>query len=488
MSGLLYQLLLNCQKFDILVENLGTTSLQTYNRFEMGDKLDVLIEWLASSNEFYLSENVTVVETKGSGRGLRLRSREIKCHQAVISVPESRQLNFHTVLKHLAMFNKHLKDMGGIYDSEVTDLVDHDDPRFMAYGIFDQDSVMKLTSFQLLTLYILFEWVILSHWNFRGIVSFWQPFFNVFPEDGDFRSIPCRWLCDSDSQHRTLFNKLPKATQDHAFRIKTLLENDWHVLLPYLLKWQKLFTENGSPVFTLDETYERFLHIYFIINSRCLYMDISEKSDAADKFTMVPFVDFLNHAPEVNKFCQPRQNSRKLKNSAFIIECGPYAYRNLHEELFLNYGAHSNDFLMNEYGFVLKENNWNYLDVTADVETLVIDKEYKDFLIEKDYWGDLTIAFEFISFRLLVTVALLASKDVRKVEKFILGFIGEDSFQPGLNAVLHQLLCSLNEQVVKKREDIKTLSQCDEWCLENVLTIYQGYEKIIIHHLESRRP
>ncbi|CAI4396269.1 CBM_collapsed_G0013700.mRNA.1.CDS.1 [Saccharomyces cerevisiae] len=96
----------------------------------------------------------------------------------------------------------------------------------------------------------------------------------------------------------------------------------------------------------------------------------------------------------------------------FTIRCGDHLYDNINEELFLNYGAHSNDFLLNEYGFVVDGNKWNYLDISDEIIELIDDdkKEVKTFLLEHDYWGDYTINETDISYRIFVALELLCDE------------------------------------------------------------------------------
>lgn len=92
-----------------------------------------------------------------------------------------------------------------------------------------------------------------------------------------------------------------------------------------------------------------------------------------DNLTLVPLVDFLNHNDDSQISCMPRIDRFQKKTSGlgkFSIVCGEHEYKTVGEEILLSYGPHSNDFLLNEYGFTLTENTWNYIDVSAEVEKL----------------------------------------------------------------------------------------------------------------------
>ena len=201
----------------------------------------------------------------------------------------------------------------------------------------------------------------------------------------ELRSIPAIWYCDPSSQYHSLMKYLPAASQNHMTRIGGLVRGDWNIISEIVLKWNDICNSfygiEKSEKITSDELFSLFLHIYFVINSRCLYAEVPLKvEDPMNNFTLVPYVDFLNHICEVDLHCYPQLNiqlksegEKSIGIGQFSIRCGEHSYENINEELFLNYGAHSNDFLLNEYGFVVDENKWNYLDISSDVIELVND-------------------------------------------------------------------------------------------------------------------
>lgn len=456
----------------------------------MREKIATLVEWLTKSDEFHLTENLSINESETSGRGLVLTNGELRKNDLLISIPDSHQLNYHTVLYHISKFNNRIKLQDATiseFDSEEYDeQLRAKDPRYEAYGCLDQDFLLSLSSFQLLALYILTEWILLPRWYSGETESFWRPFFDVWPTKEELKSIPALWNCSPTSRNTKLLATLPLASKNHVSSISALIKDDWEVISPVLNRWDIMFGKSSPNIPTIDELYLEFLHIYFVINSRCLYAEIPmKKDDVANNFTLVPFVDFLNHTEEVDTHCYPKlaQHRKKIYSlGQFSIRCGSHQYTRVGEEIMLNYGAHSNDFLLNEYGFVLKENKWNFIDITEEVTSLMKENsEVALFLKENGYWGDYTINMSEVSFRTVVALSLIVTLDYRRIKNFLLGYISEDYFLPKIKNVLHKLLTSLlkkYQNAIRFLEDASS-GNSDNLCAENVSTIYSGYIKII---------
>ncbi|AGO13761.1 AaceriAGL108Cp [[Ashbya] aceris (nom. inval.)] len=441
-----------------------------------------LLDWLRTSDLTFISEKIEIVQDAASGRGVRLKTSEINCNEEIIGIPSEFQLNFHSVLHHLSQFNRTLI-VPGVTVAEADGYADAEDPRTLAYGLLDTETVLQLSSFQLLALYILAEWVLVRTWGCET-QSFWQPFFDIFPTRDDLRAIPAYYSLQSVSTSKDLLPLLSAASSSHCKRICQLAQGDWARICGILEQWNALFGDKNT--IPLEEQFEHFLHIYFIINSRCLYTPVPLKDNRDDNFTMVPYVDFLNHTTTVSEHCYPKVESvRKLYGGVgrFSIRCGSHAYRVPMEEIFLNYGAHSNDFLLNEYGFTVDENEWDYIDVTEIVESMIQKPEHVNFLREHDYYGDYTIAFDSVSFRVLVALALVATNDYERVTKYMMGYITDEYFGSKYSDLLVEVLQHAQQSCDAALESAKKMTT-DQYCTESIITIYRGYLRIIRHHLE----
>lgn len=472
----------------------------------MEDRISNLFQWLNLSESFRFNDAIEVIDTEDSGRGVYLQKQiHLKRNDVLISIPSSYQLNFHSVLYHIAKFNNSISipnvTSASSDDSEISSF---QDPRYQAYSILSQEFLLQLSSFQLLCLYILAEWVLLPKWTSNtSFVSFWKPFFDVWPTESELGSIPTIWNCKRNStvteQYNILMKSLSYASLSHTHRITELVHNDWEVISPIIEKWNQMYPTQ----LTLDEQFNKFLHVYFIINSRCLYCEIPLKKDSDDRilsnFTMVPLVDFLNHSDTIDKYCYPQVNHFKKDGingvGQFMIRVGDHEYNQIGEQIFLNYGPHSNDFLLNEYGFVIPNNRWDFIDITGMIMTL-LEQNSKDnkkkmiqLLKENDYWGEYTINNDEISYRTSVALSLIVTKDFERVKKFMVGYISEDYFIPKIKATLIEMLKRI---ITKAANIISTINiQIQENSdiihqryVENLIIIQKDYIKIAQKHIK----
>lgn len=484
----------------------------------METAINNLLLWLKESNQFKLNDKIHVVDTVDSGRGVFLLDggNSLKRNEIVVSIPSNYQLNFYTVLHHISKFNSKIAlenitlDTPDDTSNGPKTEIDPQDPRLKAYKIFQLDKLTELKSFQLLSLYILAEWILLPVWSSdcdEKTVSFWEPFFNVWPTRKELNTIPAIWLTEQSNEKnanseilKQLFDLLPNQSKLNSDRIRKLVQNDWNVIKPYLDQWDIIFDTKLD----LDKLFNHFVHIYFIINSRCLYCEIPLKQGKDDfeesNFTLVPFVDFLNHSDQMDQFCFPEViTSQKIGSGIgqFIMRVGSHEYNKTNEQIFLNYGPHSNDFLLCEYGFVMNENKWNFIDITNEIISLIDmkgdDKDEGitmiDFLKGNDYFGDYTINMDEISYRTLVALSLVVTKDYRRIEKFMQGYITEEFFMPKIKStllnILHDLSTSYTTNIIKLNELSKNIESFDfkgtghRWYIDNMLCIYQDYLRII---------
>ncbi|CDO94065.1 unnamed protein product [Kluyveromyces dobzhanskii CBS 2104] len=450
-------------------------------------KVIQLLQWLNDSGEFYINPKIQVFEDPLSGRGISLKHGSLDKNEVLIAIPGSHQINFETALNWIGKFNKKVSTDASDITNGVECLsgeeIDEDDPRIGAYGAFTRDILNEYSSFQLICLFILAEWILLPQWSDGKIVSWWKPFFDIFPSNDELSSIPTKWrLTRSDQNSKTLLDCLPTASSTHEQRISELVLHDWATIKPVLQKWTEQFP---SPIASMDDFFLYFVHIYFIINSRCLYMEVPSKSDVRDFFTMVPFVDYLNHVNDVGLHCFPSIN--KFKKSSyglgeFSIRVGSHRYDREGDEIFLNYGAHSNDFLLAEYGFSTSNNGWNYIDLTPEICSMFTDPKDIAFLDSLGYWQDYTLSKGEISYRTLVAISLLVCKDHRKTEKFSLGYISENYFEPETSDLIKPLLQNMKLQYISQVQKIRQL-EGDAWCKRNLSNLYEGYIDIIDSNL-----
>ncbi|SMN20879.1 similar to Saccharomyces cerevisiae YDR198C RKM2 Ribosomal protein lysine methyltransferase, responsible for trimethylation of the lysine residue at position 3 of Rpl12Ap and Rpl12Bp [Maudiozyma saulgeensis] len=446
----------------------------------MHKEIDQLISWLQQSNDFYLNEKVAVKNIPNEGKGIVLLDGQIRRNEIVISIPSTHQINFNSVLYHISKFNSNINVPHITHSGEEQDKISHmyDEPRVKAYNIFTTESLLKMSSFQLLSLYILAEWIFLPKWSSNTIDSYWKPFFNVWPKIDDLKSIPAIWENSNISQYKLLLPFLTSDSENHCQRLNNLISHDWAVIQPILEEWLLLFDIQ----YNIEDVYEDYLHVYFIINSRCLYSEIPlKKEDIASKFTLVPYVDFINHSAEMDRFCFPKIEYTHANISdvgQFVIRGGPYTYKIPNEQILFNYGPHSNDFLLNEYGFTLPTNSWNYLDITYIINDIIgNDNDVTKYLKTNDYWGEYTINQDGFNYRATVALSLFVTKDYQRVDKLILGYMSEDYFANKIVNITTEILNNLLLEYQQKNDALINLDTYNETdpCFYNLSNIYKGH-------------
>ncbi|PYH96201.1 ribosomal N-lysine methyltransferase [Aspergillus ellipticus CBS 707.79] len=120
-----------------------------------------------------------------------------------------------------------------------------------------------------------------------------------------------------------------------------------------------------------ETKWETFAYYWCIINSRSFYYvspGEDEPEDWNDAIGMVPFADYFNHVDDAA--CDVAFDGKRYTFKATRrYEKG--------EEIFMSYGAHSNDFLFVEYGFSLPTNPSDtiYLDDIIFSELTIAQKQ-----------------------------------------------------------------------------------------------------------------
>lgn len=172
----------------------------------------------------------------------------------------------------------------------------------------------------------------------------------------------------------------------------------WKALLPpeaqRQLKKQEAKYENQrkSSLLELDaEEWEQHRYIWMLINSRCYYWPHARSNKPAKNaklptdecLALVPWADYFNHAAEGCVFSSTEQSCK-------IVTDREYAKG---EEVVVSYGSHSNDFLLLEYGFTLKDNSHDFLRLDHLFLPRLTDAQ-KNFLEEFNYLGNYSL-YEF---------------------------------------------------------------------------------------------
>lgn len=106
------------------------------------------------------------------------------------------------------------------------------------------------------------------------------------------------------------------------------------------------------------------------VNTRCISLSLSSSSDQDTKeCALAPFLDLLNHS------CHVRTKAGfNLQTNCFdIITLTEYHKK---DQIFINYGPHSNRHLLLYYGFILDDNPNNFITVTYHILLLLIPSKH----------------------------------------------------------------------------------------------------------------
>lgn len=371
-----------------------------------------LTEWLLQDDKTLISSKLAWKRVDGMGNCV-ISTDSVTKGEKLISVPRKFNLNFISILEHLLVYSDDPVD----YERFV--VLKNVEPRQLdrigeVYLSFSLDEIVKLSSFQLISMYLVLE-------SFREN-SFWGCFIKVLPDLAEFSNIPMVWLFEDDQEH---FEKLPASVKEHAKSQFDNFNNDYTTVCQFLSQVQDLHIERWQ-----------FLRYWLCCNSRCLYMKLPASLDKnhEDNFTMVPYVDFLNHT--IQEKC-----SVKVTPDSFQVFAAVDYQKD--DQIYLSYGAHSNEFLLCEYGFVLGrgENKWNSIDVTPQILKLLSHAQIH-FLEEQGYLGEYFINSD-VSYRIEVALLVYQEGDFEQPPKsllnFINGYTSGEKYQATTDSVVREL-------------------------------------------------
>lgn len=137
-------------------------------------------------------------------------------------------------------------------------------------------------------------------------------------------------------------------------------------------------------------SFDLFKWAYFAVNSRCVYIDPDVIKSLVEqsmfikilkdnvKLALVPFLDLINHSDKAHtdaKFSCSKNNLKEIfkseKKKIFYELYTKITYKR-YNQIFINYGHHTNKKLLIEYGFFLKENFYEYFEFNIlDIEKLI---------------------------------------------------------------------------------------------------------------------
>lgn len=409
------------------------------------DNIDVLLQWLTRGNKYtkdyekgtFISPRIETRDDEFSGRGI-YATKSISNNEFLIHIPHSLLLNARTVLFHIGQYGGGTDLSKKAYKSVEVENFSMDEFTKI-YEQLTSKELLKLSSFQIVSLFLCFE-------KQREKKSFWYPFLNSLPVLEAFQLVPMVWCAMQENNVTAILNSLPSSTAQHTEKIYNNFSWDYNVVRELVREKVKESDRDNNDSEALMESKilpkKLFLWAWMCINSRCLFMDIPEKEAREDKWTMAPYVDFVNHSPDDH--CLIRIDATGFSLFSTRKYCAG-------EQIFLCYGPYSNEFLLCEYGFMLPNNKWNDLDIT-DYILPMLTEEQKKFLQDTGYFGDYTLNRpQGISFRTEVALAILQDphpRNSKRASAYIQGLYDGSAYE----AKNRQLVVSILTEVLHETE------------------------------------
>ncbi|CAG8592136.1 3183_t:CDS:2, partial [Acaulospora morrowiae] len=310
-------------------------------------------------------------------------------------------------------------------------------------------SIPKLTSHQLLALYLVLE-------SRKGKSSSINPYVQMLPKD--FGSMP---ICYEDDWVKLVPDYMRVIIESQ----KSKFEKDFANVCDFSEAQDKI---------CLRVTREEFLWGWLCVNTRCIYLENSV-CDIRDNIAISPMLDFLNHSLDAKIKGGFNHSTQSYEITTFT----PYKKG---QQVFINYGPHDNYLTLLDYGFTISGNPFAYVLIDNEFfeyrmpgEDEWIKKFKFELLMENGFYGDYTFHVSQISFRLLTALRL-------RLLRFDEGDNGtEISIREG-----HITLSQYSQSLIKKWKSTLT-GQQEIISNENEVEIYKWINDICIVKLNECR-
>ncbi|XP_044298138.1 SET domain-containing protein 4 [Varanus komodoensis] len=225
--------------------------------------------------------------------------------------------------------------------------------------------------------------------------SLWKPYLDLLPET---------YTCPICLEQETV-NLFPEPLRRKVHEQRELVQELFVSSQPFFTSLQPLFRRDVVCLFS----YTNFQWAWCTINTRTVYMKHSQRdcfSREPDVYALAPYLDLLNHSPsaQVKAAFNEKTKCYEIKT---LSHCQKY------NEVFICYGAHDNQHLLLEYGFVASCNPHSTVHVGTNTLLKYLFPEDKQrqmklsILQEHRLLDDLTFGWDGPSWRLLTALKLL---------------------------------------------------------------------------------
>lgn len=315
------------------------------------------------SKHHWNNENqLTVSSFPLTGRGLYSK-RDLIQHDLIIELPYHRMISYSTLTNDI--------DFLSIFSTDSL------------------ESTESLVSFHaLLAFYLQYQ-------KIKGETSEWSAYIKTLPE-----TFTMPYFCKKSELYFLPENILMSVVEQNK-TIKSSFES----LVALLQK-------DEAEKFFLDT----FTWAYFVCNSRSVYInailieplvdsqDLKKLLNDSPNMALAPLLDLINHSNEAVTKSQLThtqgfiaKNVDQIKNGKVNLCYQLYTAKAIKkfDQIFINYGTFSNTKLILEYGFIITENQKDFLDISLDeintyvkahpiLQTLLIPKHKYKFIRDHD--------------------------------------------------------------------------------------------------------
>ncbi|XP_035760719.1 SET domain-containing protein 4 isoform X2 [Neolamprologus brichardi] len=228
----------------------------------------------------------------------------------------------------------------------------------------------------------------------RGEASDWFPYINVLPT---VYTCPAYFSDD-------VMALLPASVRRRALEQREAVKEMHSSNQEFFRSLQPVLSQPTADVLT----YEALRWAWCSVNTRTVFMSHASSSflSGPDNYALAPFLDLLNHRPDV-------QVKAGFNDATRCYEIRSVSGTLRYQQAFINYGSHDNQQLLLEYGFVTTANPHSVVYVDTDLlcDVLRGDRSLTQkikFLRENSFLHNLTVSSDGPSWRLMTALRLLS--------------------------------------------------------------------------------
>ncbi|KAI8070015.1 hypothetical protein BC940DRAFT_236218 [Gongronella butleri] len=279
--------------------------------------------------------------------------------------------------------------------------------------------------------------------------TWWKPYLDLLPSH--FNTLPVNF---SSSLSALLPTSLAEDVQQQRNKIKA----DFDVAVKFLKD-----RPNQTPTTRLS--FDTYQWAWLCVNTRCIHVKPMGRQTKGSDIALAPLLDFLNHTSESRI-----ESGFNMHTQCFEIKTlTPYKKG---EQVFINYGPHDNQAILREYGFVLTQNEYNFVTLDKEVwrlfrETLPAHElEAKKQTLQHagyEWINDYTVKMGDVSYRLICALRLLATgRNSRKQldwQEMIMGYMDkiDDANEREVNSMLETICKRALADAQQKQQALKNI-------------------------------